>query len=999
MRKLNTIKMLLGSTALLASQALAAQEANYYSTDFNSASALGIGFATVDANGDGNTWATQTTKVTFRKLDGADCAAVEKTPCYVGNYDNDDWLISPLIRLEAGKTYNVKFVMCKLNYAAVEDAYEIKLGTAKTAESMTTTICPLTDGDLPQLGGNSLWTKTAVLSVDQTGDYAIGIHAVGKPGQKVGITELTISNGVSLVTPAAVDDLVLTPDPTGDKKVAVSFTAPSKAKDGSALTDLSKIEIYRGGDLVHSIQKPAPGSAQRYEDVVAVSAVYTYGVKAFTEAGGGDLCTASAFVGVNIPAAVPAVTAVSTGLRSAALSWEAPTLDKDGYPMPASAIRYSVYRTPLYSSENTLIASDLTELSCTDTLDPAEDTTQQFYTYSVVATTVEGAAAATVSMPVPMGDAYGVPYAESFTLGRISTIFTSCIVKGNNYWSLTRDFEDVSAADGDNGMIYLNGQIGGAAVLFSGLIDLGTMPSPTLNYYTYNITGCDPTDNELQVTVTATDGTVKDFPAYIPSMGWSKTILPLDEFVGKVIRISFTGYRNNNTELHLDAVAVSNIYRQDLRATAIKLPATVRTSEPFDVVVDVLNFGSEPSGDYTVELYCDGVKVDTYSGSNLAVGAYDHVKFTREHGIMDSDKAEYSATVVYAADQDTDNNTTESATTNIRKNAYPTVADLSGTLNNGVATLSWSEPDTEKAQPYETLDTFESYESWATSHVGDWVFVDMDKATIAGFSESVMPGIPAYSEQSWWVFDNTHQDFNNGSFSTLSGNKFLASMISGFNSGSGHEPGIVQNDDWAISPELYGGPQTVTVNARSYSSLEREFETFEVLYSTGSTDPADFVSVRTVENVPAEYTAYEFELPDGAKRFAIRNISYGKMVLMIDDVTFIPAGDPAAFSINGYNIYRDGEQLNTEPLEENEYVDTDCGDGNHTYHVTVLYSAGESQLSNPFNPYESGVESVAADVESPVEYYNLQGLRVAQPTPGAVYIRRQGSTTAKVLVK
>ncbi len=49
----------------------------------------------------------------------------------------------------------------------------------------------------------------------------------------------------------------------------------------------------------------------------------------------------------------------------------------------------------------------------------------------------------------------------------------------------------------------------------------------------------------------------------------------------------------------------------------------------------------------------------------------------------------------------------------------------------------------------------------------------------------------------------------------------------------------------------------------------------------------------------------------------------------------------------------------------------------------------------------SGIESVGADsdVNAPVEYYNLQGIRIAQPTPGTVVIRRQGSTATKLLVK
>lgn len=48
----------------------------------------------------------------------------------------------------------------------------------------------------------------------------------------------------------------------------------------------------------------------------------------------------------------------------------------------------------------------------------------------------------------------------------------------------------------------------------------------------------------------------------------------------------------------------------------------------------------------------------------------------------------------------------------------------------------------------------------------------------------------------------------------------------------------------------------------------------------------------------------------------------------------------------------------------------------------------------------SGVESVSVDnSDAPVEYYNLQGVRVENPAAGNVYIRRQGTAVTKILVK
>lgn len=53
----------------------------------------------------------------------------------------------------------------------------------------------------------------------------------------------------------------------------------------------------------------------------------------------------------------------------------------------------------------------------------------------------------------------------------------------------------------------------------------------------------------------------------------------------------------------------------------------------------------------------------------------------------------------------------------------------------------------------------------------------------------------------------------------------------------------------------------------------------------------------------------------------------------------------------------------------------------------------------PFDPFTSGVESIEIDNSSaPVEYFNLQGMRISEPTAG-MYIRRQGNKSEKVIKK
>ena len=48
-------------------------------------------------------------------------------------------------------------------------------------------------------------------------------------------------------------------------------------------------------------------------------------------------------------------------------------------------------------------------------------------------------------------------------------------------------------------------------------------------------------------------------------------------------------------------------------------------------------------------------------------------------------------------------------------------------------------------------------------------------------------------------------------------------------------------------------------------------------------------------------------------------------------------------------------------------------------------------------PSSASVDSPIVDSEAPVEYYNLQGMRVENPANG-IYIRRQGSKATKVVL-
>lgn len=46
-----------------------------------------------------------------------------------------------------------------------------------------------------------------------------------------------------------------------------------------------------------------------------------------------------------------------------------------------------------------------------------------------------------------------------------------------------------------------------------------------------------------------------------------------------------------------------------------------------------------------------------------------------------------------------------------------------------------------------------------------------------------------------------------------------------------------------------------------------------------------------------------------------------------------------------------------------------------------------------------GIDDIAVDQNAPIEYFNLQGVRIANPEKGQLVITRQGSKTSKTIVR
>lgn len=120
-------------------------------------------------------------------------------------------------------------------------------------------------------------------------------------------------------------------------------------------------------------------------------------------------------------------------------------------------------------------------------------------------------------------------------------------------------------------------------------------------------------------------------------------------------------------------------------------------------------------------------------------------------------------------------------------------------------------------------------------------------------------------------------------------------------------------------------------------------------------------------------------------------------LVVLKDVVIAEAtpGATASGSSRGYTATVNGETINLFNNFKNESMVAD------TYDITGIIGVFNSTVQlQPisFVKSNSGVSEIVASENAPAEYFNLQGIRVDNPE-GGVFIRRQGNTATKVLVK
>lgn len=935
------------------------------------------------------------------------------------DYDADDWLITPVFELLKGKTYQLTFKA--YNEMEGTEILTIYMGNGRRVSSMTINLMPETE-----ISSTSEKTYSTIFFVEETDDYRIGFHhcTTNDPySNTLFLDDITLENTNNLSAPAPVSDLSVIPGAQGALYATVTMFAPIETIDHRSLSDISNIKLYRDQLLIHTFDNPAPGAQLSFDDTDGLTnGIHTYKAIAANAQGTSPDAVAQAYIGTDIPGPVENLHfTYDYDTHQAIVTWDAPTVGLNGGYIDPSSLRYSLRKYPL-TSNKTITPEPISDTRFEDYVDiawldsVAEERyreTEEQYHYPVARTIVidgqgqmyyyvkaisdVGTGPETTTESRLIGDAYGMPFIESFPNGWCSHYWYKPVTPGRSRWYELSD--NRFAQDGDSGFLAYSASVidetsstlSETTMAQTGRLCMAGVSTPYISlYYRYPYAMAYPllvkvsTDGQT-FTTAATLDTSDDALAgqYI------RAIVPLDGIANaENCYVALETTLVNTTELiYVDNIIIYDQKEHDLTAKISHQPSHLRSDETRNVNVTVTNMGSNDAleGTYTIDVLVNGTVAGSAAGPHVKAREMANVTVPAMASVCDPTPSEVSVRVNYDADQNTANNISDAIPIKVQYPSYPIPRELVVSENAGTASLQWQAPLSPRTTDTSVTDSFEDYADFTISDLGDWVLIDGDRTLTYSWGEDyswpnrTQPHAFIVMTPSEVDLPNTGGKGLSANWQAHTGNKML--MSSSFIA-----------DDWLISTELSGRAQTLSFYARATNSFT---ETFDVRYSTSDTEPESFIRLgNEVSLIGSSWLQYTYELPEGSRHFAIHKTSQDGSMFFLDDVTFIP--DTLArqdISLQGYNVYCNGERINDALVATTTFTDIEAR-GDAVYTVTAVYDKGESACSNEAMLVDEVHHVSATPAATESHLYDLTGQRSSGKHKG-IYIKGR----KKVVIK
>lgn len=940
--------------------------------DFETREAYDL-FTVIDANGDWDgeyKWGgwMYGPEFSYIKEEDGNCAIYGYHPENAA----DDWLITPPVTVEKGKKYRVKFVLWT---RGDREKVEVTAGMANTvaAQKVILPAAEYTHKDHR--------TFTQDFTAEADGNCYIGFHVISaKKRYYCLIDDIEIDVVPDEDAPAAVRNLTAVADASGDTKATITFTAPDATLGGAALSALDKVCIYHGNSETpaHTVT-PAPGATVSWTDA-GVGGWTEYRVVPFANGKAGQKAETRVFVGWDTPLEVSNLT-LSDASGAPVVSWNAPTAGINGGYINPSALTYNVYR---YEDDLELIARDITATSFTDSgLDGSS--IQHMVAYLVTAKSPAGYSAPATTDYIVFGDPYAGEFGESFSDAAVhSTPWVMYRIKGNaQNWGVASYGTNPSCppVDNDGGLAVFStdGRVGDEGLLVSPKLDLSGLSAPTLSFYFYhNYTDeheawGEGFEDRFIPEVMLPDGSREALnePIFVDDLGvgWLKYTCDLSAYrTQPYVRLALHGITACEQDVYIDRIQIANLISYDLQAYSFTGNGRVEAGRDAAYKFTVFNRGASEAaaGAYKVRLFDGTTEVASLDGVAMAPKAYHTFTFMRSYADSDARTAHYMhAEIDWDADEVPSNNASDIVTTTVTEAPMPEVHNLAAAVSGNNVTLSWGTPDGRNV-----LDDFEDHLPFEIFDFGGYTLIDGDGNYTWGFQDVYFDnsGQPqafmVFNPVSLGIVTPANSLFPYDAFDPYEGSQVLACFQGLTVNESGYGASAL-NDDWFISPEVFGG-QTIEFYAKSADYMQG-LDKFEVMYSTSGTTKESFVALSDVVTTNQNWEKHTFTLPANARYFAIHCVSDDGFILFIDNLSFVEKRPAAASALAGYKLYRDGVMLTELPATATTFADNTLADGTYTYHLIATYQNGrQANTGNKVSVQvgSSGVDAIEADSAS-----------------------------------
>ncbi len=348
---------------------------------------------------------------------------------------SDDWLISPAIHLDGGKSYKVTFKYRNASaFSSDKQKLKIFIGDAPEIGALTTELFKNESVTKTTWAVDGVCTK--YFSPATSGDYYLACYSYS--ASYMGDTEFYSFTVDEIVShPGAVTALSVTAAPEGEMKATLTWTWPSVTDLGGTLTGaITGAKVYRGttssftvneSSLVGTAEGGEPGATGTWVDTTVPSGgQYYYKVVPFDGNGASTATPTSVqspWIGPDTSlGSIKSVTATvdPDNERTVFVNFEAPAGSHGAYVDP-TAIHYKIVRKNGAGTSVTLEDDYSGELPYVDSTIPGLDK----YTYTVY-TIYNGSTSwsGTTSNAVTTGGTVALPYTQDFSSTTSTDLYT-----------------------------------------------------------------------------------------------------------------------------------------------------------------------------------------------------------------------------------------------------------------------------------------------------------------------------------------------------------------------------------------------------------------------------------------------------------------------------------------------------------------------------------------------------------------------------------------------